>query len=256
MINADAHFWRGEGHVVCQDYALTAEDIVVLCDGCSSSPHVDVGARLLAHAALTHPAWVEEGDPSWLAPPRDAVRALGLPLAALDATCLLARCDPDAAYVTMLGDGVVAARTFDGRIETYEVTFDAGTPSYPSYALEPDRAAAYRAAGLDACHVHASADARITPTRIRGGHRWVFERDRYCAVLIASDGVGAVFTQESEPKPTADIVQHLFHYPAPHGAFVTRRLRRFMTRQAPAMGLRPLDDISLGALCWGEPTCP
>ena len=52
MSHADAAFTIGKTHAVCQDYALAqnASDTsplraTWLSDGCSSSPHTDIGAR-------------------------------------------------------------------------------------------------------------------------------------------------------------------------------------------------------------------
>ncbi|MBC8139363.1 MAG: protein phosphatase 2C domain-containing protein, partial [Fibrella sp.] len=57
MTQSDAAFAIGKTHKVCQDYALTGDahatiPTVWLSDGCSSSPHTDIGARLLTHVAL------------------------------------------------------------------------------------------------------------------------------------------------------------------------------------------------------------
>ena len=48
----DAHFVMGRGHSVCQDYALATARSAVVCDGCSSSRASDVGARVIALAAI------------------------------------------------------------------------------------------------------------------------------------------------------------------------------------------------------------
>lgn len=55
-MNSDCYFEIGHSHTICQDYALTGKinDVLsyaIISDGCSSSPLVDVGARLLAHSA-------------------------------------------------------------------------------------------------------------------------------------------------------------------------------------------------------------
>ncbi|MCA9708502.1 MAG: hypothetical protein KDK70_21815, partial [Myxococcales bacterium] len=52
----DAWFAIGDTHVVCEDFACAGHTeagagFAVVCDGCSSSPQTDVGARLLAAAA-------------------------------------------------------------------------------------------------------------------------------------------------------------------------------------------------------------
>ena len=52
--NLDWYFTIAKQHVVCEDYALTGWEPVpytIVCDGCSSSEHTDVGARVLAWSA-------------------------------------------------------------------------------------------------------------------------------------------------------------------------------------------------------------
>jgi hypothetical protein len=54
-MNADYDFQIGKDHQVCQDYSMVGytEDkaVAILSDGCSASPHVDIGARLLTLSA-------------------------------------------------------------------------------------------------------------------------------------------------------------------------------------------------------------
>ena len=55
-MNTDSYFEIGSSHIVCEDYTLSGTmdgelSYAILCDGCSSSNHTDLGARLLAHIA-------------------------------------------------------------------------------------------------------------------------------------------------------------------------------------------------------------
>ena len=57
-MNADCYYEIGYSHTVCEDYALAGKinndiSFAIVCDGCSASPHVDVGARILTYAALS-----------------------------------------------------------------------------------------------------------------------------------------------------------------------------------------------------------
>jgi len=251
MLHVDAHFARGRTHAVCQDYTAVGPGVAVVCDGCSGAPHSDVGARLLAHAALTADpeAWA---DGSWLAQPDAARRGLGLPQACLDATCIVARAHADAITVTMLGDGVVAARAHDGTLVVIEVSFPECAPPYPTYALDPVRLAAYADAGLGTPVIQASAGAP-EPTRAHGALCWCFPAAQWACVLIGSDGLSAFRHEDQSAPPTSAVVDTLFRYPSPHGAFVTRRLRKYLSKQAPAAGLTPEDDVAVAALCWERP---
>ena len=252
MLHVDAHFARGHGHTVCQDYAVTGAHRAVVSDGCSGAPHSDVGARLLAHAALSATHEELRGG-AWLDAPRRAQRGMGLPDACLDATVLIASARDDAIGVMMFGDGVVAARRSEsGDLTLIDVHFSEAAPPYPSYGLCPARARAYDAAGLGRPRIDASPDAP-SPGHLGAGLTWTFPRADWSAVLIGSDGLSAFVDGRQGVAPTQTVVESLFRYRSPRGAFVTRRLRKYLTKEAPARGLHPHDDVAVAALCWESP---
>ncbi|MGH1347439.1 MAG: protein phosphatase 2C domain-containing protein [Nannocystales bacterium] len=251
MLHIDAHFARGYTHPVCQDYAVAGARIAVLCDGCSGAPDSDVGARLLAHAALNTPPGGLH-DRAWLERSESARSVLGLGMTALDATCIVAEADDDAITVTMFGDGVVAARRCDGSLAVIEVSYPRSAPPYPSYALCPQRKQAYDDEGLGVPTLHTTGCA---PSTVPGGPglSWVFPRAQWRSVLVGSDGLGAFRQSDQTIVPAPDVVSALFRYPSPRGAFVTRRLRKFLAKEAPTLGLQPEDDVAVAALCWENP---
>ncbi len=251
MLHVDAHFARGRTHPVCQDYATVGPGIAVVCDGCSGAPDSDVGARLVAHAALqATPRTLADG--TWLQRTETARSALGLGPAALDATCIVARATEDAIAVTMFGDGVVAARRPDGALTIIEVSYPQSAPPYPSYALCELRQQAYESSGLGTPTVSATERAPM-PIPVGSGLSWIFPRADWQSVLVGSDGLGAFRDVEQTLAPTTEVVPALFRYPSPRGAFVTRRLRKYLAKEAPTRGLHPEDDVAVAALCWGGP---
>ncbi len=252
MLHIDAHFSPGRGHAVCQDYALATAGGAVICDGCSSAPHSDVGARLLAHAAAATPTEALL-DRAWLREPQIAARRLGLPEGCLDATCIVARAAPEGIDVCMFGDGVVAARRrADDQLVIIEVTFPQSAPPYPSYALCTQRHAVYEQAGLGVPRLVASAGAP-SPRTEHDALQWCFPRSQWSSVMIGSDGLCAFQAPDGSRVAPDHVVSRLFRFPSPHGAFVTRRLKRYVAKEAPACGLQPYDDVAVAALCWGAP---
>ena len=248
MLHLDAHFARGRAHPVCQDYAAVGRRVAVVCDGCSGAPDTDVGARILAHAALqATPAAVADG--TWLRQTELAHRALGLNPAALDATCIVARATDNAITVTMFGDGVVAARRLDGTLAIIEVSYPQSAPPYPSYALSERRQRAYDTAGLGTPSIR-TTDRAPAPLCQGSGLSWSFSRAHWQAVLVGSDGLGSFRGVDQTLAPSSEVVPALFRYPSPRGAFVTRRLRKYLAREAPTRGLHPEDDVAIAALCW------
>lgn len=245
-VQIDAHYVRGQGHATCQDYALHTSDVAVVCDGCSNAPHSDVGARLLGHAATTADA-TTLADGRWLQAPERARVALGLPASSLDATCVLARREGDTIHVSMHGDGVVAAARHDGSIALVGVHYERSAPPYPSYGLDPQRAQAYANAAIGAPMFFGDA---LEPQRQHGALRWTFPREQWRAVLIGSDGLSSFQHHDRRPYGTRDVVEALLAFRSPRGAFVTRRLRKFVTRDATRLGIQPYDDVAVAALCW------
>jgi len=251
MLHIDAHFTRGRTHPVCQDYAAVGPGIAVVCDGCSGAPDSDVGARLLAHAALRATPDALRGG-TWMERTEVARCALGLDPASLDATCIVARATEGAITVTMFGDGVVAARRLDGTLAIIEVSYPQSAPPYPSYALSEQRQQAYDRSGLGTATLRAT-DQAPAAVPLGRGLSWRFPRAQWQSVLVGSDGLGAFRQMDQTLAPSTEIVPPLFRYPSPRGAFVTRRLRRYLTKEAPTRGLHPEDDVAVAALCWGGP---
>ncbi len=250
MLHVDAHFARGRTHPVCQDYAAVGPGIAVVCDGCSGAPDSDVGARLVAHAALqASPSALADG--TWLGRTETARCALGLGSAALDATCIIARATEDCVRVTMFGDGIVAARSREGTIAIIEVSYPQSAPPYPSYALSQPRQDAYERSGWGTPTLRASQHAPVAvPCGM--GLSWRFPRAQWQSVLVGSDGLGAFRQRDQTLASPCEIVPALFHYPSPRGAFVTRRLRKYLAKEAPARGLYPEDDVAVAAMCWSR----
>lgn len=158
----DAAFFGGEGHPVCQDYALAwGRDSVAVADGCSGEPHTDVGARHLVWSwrkYVHHRSNVFNSDAIRTGfvcscvghTVQDAVRALdemGVSQSAAHATLLAiqrgdASGDSEAAAM-IAGDGVAAGRRRDGSSDIWTYTFQgedgkpAGCP-YPLYLVQPN----------------------------------------------------------------------------------------------------------------------
>lgn len=263
---ADAHFERGRGHAVCQDYALWGTGArgawAVVCDGCSSSPETDVGARLLAHAAA---AALQRGRlPGSISIVREAAAVaerLGLSAFCLDATLVAAVVHGDAVVGLIRGDGVVAGRRrSDGAIElTMRRCLDE-TPDYPSVVLDPERRAAWRdRLGPRAWTERwsSSGDGAAPsrgPTIPERGHAWVgqFPRDRYDRVLVASDGLASLRDREGAPVDPVWVAARLLDAPSTTGCFVRRRLSRLGQADGPFGDARPDDDLAVAVLAWED----
>lgn len=269
--HADAWYTTGEGHIVGEDYAIAhngpgQQAIAIVSDGCSSSPDTDVGARLVARAALAtareHGGACGSGA-IWRAAAAGA--PLGLPEQALDATLLVARARDETIEVSVRGDGVLAARRRDGTVEIWVVTHPQGAPYYPSYALDPARHREYLQVYGNCVQIeHCARDGQWHTESCRGdGMRFTLERAAYDLVLLASDGVlsfvGPPCDEDNHhhtlqrdhaaaPVGVGCIIAGLLSVPHVHGRFLARRARRFVGKTCAARGWRPLDDVGIAAI--------
>ena len=222
--------------------------------GCSSSPATDMGARLLALAAAQ---LLTEGTLApGLALERAVTMASGLGLAGqcLDATLLTAELAATGTQVTVAGDGVVAARRSDGRIERWCFSFRDNAPAYLSYLTDPPRLQGY----LEH-HGHRRCDHRIDGQQERGEEaslrcqsyvaRLWLPASRYRLVALLSDGVSSfgTSTRDTNHVNVDQVVGELMGFKGLEGRFVLRRLRR-MLRNAAARGWRHDDDIAVAAV--------
>ena len=268
--HADAWFHPGTTHLVCEDYAAVSpagSDSVaaIVCDGCSGSADTDVGARVLAWAALAALAdgrLVDPGTAAWQA--SVAARTLALPDDALDATLLAALVTDDGVRVVAAGDGVIAARHRDGRFEVWQLEHPDGAPPYPSYVLDPDRRRDYLVTFGDTLVVrHRARDGAWSTSTAAGGQLCLtLDPAQVDLVMLGSDGLSA-FTG---PEASADegdalgstavaveaIVQELLAVTHTAGRFAARRGRRLLNRTCPRNGWRPLDDVGIAAIALAD----
>jgi len=154
-MNADCYYEIGGEHTVCQDYALAinydgnggeiergevedaADSVVVISDGCSGSPHTDLGARILARCAIdgfrTH---VVFRHGSLIRKAYAIAIQLGLGRRCLDSTLISIRGSENG--VTVCGDGyVIGCRLFGDKrfVDVIHVDFS-DKPPYLSYNLD------------------------------------------------------------------------------------------------------------------------
>ena len=297
-LHQDAAFSIGKTHAVCQDYALATSppanenaDVmplhaVWLSDGCSSSPHTDMGARLLVHTMQTQTA---RFDPVFRAQNGSARRAalravigeavgtarqsaagLGVPTAALDATLLGLVCEAESGILHAFGwgDGALVLGFDNGFRTIYRVQFGAGYPFYPVYETHAGRKKSWEAVPSNA--------RTITETRLRpdgiveservlpqalGGETLAYLRVqtkglRFAAVL--SDGVESLQKRSAgETSATFDAVspveavRELTAFKQFKGDFVQRRMQAF-EKNCAKWGWHHNDDVSVAALFLGD----
>lgn len=263
--NSDAFFAMGKTHMVCQDYARAGKtreglSYAVVCDGCSSSPDTDFGARLLAVAAETQMQRGLIPDPERTTEMLKCnIEWLGLSSQSFDATMVAALQEPDCIRVRMWGDGVVAARRRDGQIEVSLVEHHKNAPSYLSYRLDEKRQAGHLATygaeyKVSSCVV-ASDPAWSVVCGTSAPRDWLFDLNEYELVAVMSDGVNTFQclkeTQTSKELidvPIVEVLRELLAFRQPSGSFVQRRCNKFLTKACPPRAWQHADDIAVGVV--------
>jgi len=257
-MHSDACFVTGKTHPICQDYAFAGEDehpFGVVSDGCSSSLHTDIGARLLVHAFVSEiPSFrIVQNEALMIRVATSAAGAatvLNLPIECLDATllcCSYISLDPLAMIV---GDGVVACKYEDDSIAAWHVEYDHNAPEYASYRLDPKRQERYNNEFGPLKKVTKwSTTAGFTTTTMISDFIQLLRfnlAEKPKVVAVMSDGVDTF-----ESIPWHDVVVSLMDFKSTKGQFVQRRMKRFI-KNCQKKGISPYDDVSMAAIYLGN----
>lgn len=269
-MNADAHYLIGHSHKVCQDYALASDDAIIVCDGCSSSPHTDMGARLLAWNAAKYVGKEHFFEEFNHLPHLLSAEARHLfPAVSLDATLMVANRH---GKVLVFGDGYVAARNREtGEWINTKIEFPSNAPSYLSYGVYPERAKMYVENDLGTYQVFGwVADGwqlaeegqgvviEEDGNPVLGGVCLDVNPEDYDMVVLMTDGIGS-FTHQPEgarfPQPVPDIaiLNEVLAFKHTQSQFVTLRLNGFFKRTASKRGWTNQDDVGMAAILLPDP---
>jgi hypothetical protein len=275
-MNCDVAFAMGRSHRVCQDYARCnttwrdasmrtdplaeylpdGKPYIILADGCSSSQDSDFGSRLLVKYAenfLGHPDF----HASVIAAADATAKSMGLADTALDATLLTARYTEqkcDGIEVSVYGDGVVAAKDKDGKIEVASISYPSGYPRYLSYSLSEKRTAHLlsHTQGNKRQQVHynilpdGTVEEVLTCSFDDPVYSVYVPAGRYEWVALFSDGVFS-FQGDDAPKMT-DVVKKLTTFKGAIGGEFVQRSLNVLMRECKEKKWTHYDDLSVGVI--------
>lgn len=262
MFTADSHYAIGKSHLYCEDYALQGQrpaPFLIVSDGCSSSPHSDTGARLVAQAArgyLQGHLRQRQDVPDYRAmglsvalKAQAAARAIGIPESALDATLVTAFAFGDSLRVHAYGDGLVVTRDLDGAWRSIRIGFSLNAPYYPSYLTQRTRHAKYAKwfVGQEK-RVTDSAGQYSGVSDCQEPSQFSFDAARVALLAIASDGLDSFLDHGCRSAvPMEQVIPELLTLKNPADGFVKRRMGRALRTYAKR-GIWPTDDLALGVL--------
>lgn len=277
-MNTDACFQIGKDHIICEDYALSGKinDIsyAIVCDGCSASPDVDFGARILASSAreLIHsfPLSEEEikrymcdKDPSY-----DKATHFGneviylaeeviskfkhLNELCLDATLLIAFIKDYTSHkdlsIYMFGDGMFIHKSKD-YVKMYHAKLTSGAPDYLSYHLDDSRMDNYKKLKDNHKEVDIITNGNLEKKIYNPFHPVVYHGaiEEGDVVSVISDGINSFRKQDNEEIDWNNLVDEFTGFKNFEGQFVLRRISAFK-RKCMKENWHHLDDISIASI--------
>jgi len=253
-MNTNSCFFIGKDHRICEDYATDGINngipYAIVSDGCSASSFVDIGARLIALAAIDNiiNSALNLGNNTINRAYNSIKEFRSLNQYCLDATLLCAWIKNNELNCHLYGDGVLVRRTKDG-INTVHISLTSGAPDYLSYDLDPARRKSYEKIEdnkkvIAICIGGKTIQVDVEPLKPYILNTPVEDGD---VVTIISDGINSFRKADNTPIPWADLVEEFTGYKTIEGEFVLRRIAAFK-RKCLKEGTTHSDDISIASI--------
>ena len=268
-MNTNSTYSIGKDHIVCEDYAVSGmtKDLAyaIVCDGCSASPDVDFGARVVAMSAkeilINHVnspiAFLREkevspelfGELTIKLSSRIFSILPSLHIQALDSTLLVTWVKEKKLTAYIYGDGVLIHRTKAGIATTVHISLTSGAPDYLSYDLDPVRRKSYgeiedNKKVIAVCIGGKTIQVDAEPLKPYILNTPVEDGD---VITVISDGINSFRKADNTPIPWTDLVEEFTGYKTLEGEFVLRRIAAFK-RKCLKEGTVHSDDISAASI--------
>lgn len=288
-MNVDHYFEIGSSHEMCEDYAISGIlghtiAYAIVSDGCSSSPEVDVGARLLCHAAreflrisfsYSQKIGFNQGDQKFwefnsalgnyaISSANLIAKQLALSSNSLDCTLLVAIADYDVVNVFVYGDGGYIIRRFDDTVVHTKLQYLCGAPYYLSYLINGERNAAYnKEYGESIVNKQTAwfAPDPMQPCDEISDHGCVFEMAHNIydvmamsfqntdvkSITLVTDGIESYRNDNKDLMDSSKMVRDFVSYKTIKGKFVRRRMNR-IKKNCLKTGRDHFDDIAVASI--------
>lgn len=250
----DRYTKMGLSHEDNEDYALIDVQSLIVCDGCSSSKYTTVGSRILAHTVrlqmyqcngVNSPkqdGFIEQV--MWKA--KHAAEQAGLHHTALHCTLMIAEHSEDEITINMWGDGCVYYKYFNNdKIFIARVSYTPEVPYYPIYMTEYSDQQEYKSAqSREEIVIKVTTndpDLYLTPS-ITESHKLSVPTEDLEFILLSTDGVESI-----TDLPQEKVDQEVTNFKLTSGAFIQRRMNRFMKSNPKHM-----DDITIAGYSFNK----
>jgi hypothetical protein len=264
QINSDYLYRIGSSHSVCQDYCISGNlrqmmPYIIIADGCSSSPQVDVGCRILVHCAkwqldvsLIYNQHTEHLDSfadimgDRIIKDADIIkRNLNLHDQSLDSTLLIAFIYHGNINIITYGDGNFLIKRRDDIITNTRLSYSSGAPYYLNYLTNKERNERYKKEFKDSVF---ESEVIINKSSTKIEYPFSHHLTYQCPIqdveflLLASDGLT---TWEDKFHNFIYIPpQEFLNFKNTTGEFVTRRINR-ITKDMKERNISHYDDLSI-----------
>lgn len=276
-MGADVFFNIGKTHKVCEDYAicgLTPDEkhpYAIVSDGCSSSKNTDIGSRIICKSleSIFHLFTQNPTMPGQNLPLDNALLYMQMRAeeilesfkgivdpSALDCTSLAVHRFDTEFHVIAAGDGVIAAKKYDGTLEIKIIEFAGNAPIYMGYMLDADRLALLKQMYDCTKRIYHHVNGKAVDVTISDeiAEYFVYPISEYEMVGVMTDGVlsfrqisDSPTSRTSDSVHVAEIVQSLMDFKGLAGEFVHRRCSRFLL-DCIGKNRFHTDDIAIGVV--------
>lgn len=276
MPSNDSYFRMGFQHSVCQDYAISGDNVgepfAILSDGCSGivnsnipgHPFTDFGSRFLVRSATKYLNEIDEysfPDLKIFGNALSMARIAELPESSLDATLLVVKKNGPIIDVARAGDGVIIIKYKNGTVQYDSPKFGNNMPNYLHYNWKPEYRQAY---------VKEAKTVSYT-TNIKNNGNWgvptvehedmleflranlyYYDTSDIEYILICSDGLESFQDANKKPIPLEIVIDQLTDFKSYAGKFITRRLETFLNKFCTENGWKHYDDLSVAGIYVGD----
>lgn len=285
-MRSDSTFYIGTTHKVCEDYAVNRDDIIVVSDGCSSSPNTDIGARIICECIKqnTERPWMEEKSTMMWA--TKICTILDIPKECLNVTLLTAYAEDNKIIIKTIGDGNIIFKTKDGILHVISISYAKSAPYYMNYIYYKENDIAwenipnndytieYSTIKCDKeeedCYTietHGAPDGGITALNnfpncdfnfSKKGNNITLDKKNIEWVALSSDGLNSFYERIETETSIANesvwyinVIIQLLKINNTKGQFVQRRINKFK-KTCTKKNWHNADDVSLAILIPGD----
>jgi len=184
---------------------------------------------------------------------RAVIHRLGLPRASLDATLSVAKvysCGQVIVYIA--GDGSFCYTDNEGIKRAFEVRYRNNMPAYPNYLLDDGDISSFDEfdSGYEVHDVF--NDCLIDEGRGMRIHVFSPPAKDITGLFLSTDGVSSFTDPDGASVSTASIWSNICNVKSHKGLFLTRRMKRFLSKTCLRKGWLNRDDLAVAGILMAD----